>query len=411
MGKIKFITVCHNLHNYGGHEYMYTQGICDSMPPKFSHDVWGRKDVIADIQAKLRVKPVFSRVEYNQEMNIFLKACKLVEREFRWFIEFKHLLKTQLLNIKREESIVFFVHTFSIYNVWSWLYLKKYFQRDNVQVILFFRYSSLLLPKFLKPFFYWLCSRFPKDSRNFLYLTDTEQLKIEYAKNCGLNLFVVPVVAKTNYQHSLKGRNGIDKTIHLSYLGSARVDKGFQHLPSIIEKVYSMNLGDNIKFTIQASIPGVDYLESPCEIALQRLKVLSEVKGYNIQLILEHLSEDAYDDLLAETNLVLLPYTGISYKAHSSGILVEAMSYGLPCIVPQNTWMESELNRTGGGVAFDPRDPEDLAKSVCRLLEDFSSHDALAKKGAKEMKYRHGAQAQAAEIVKLIAKYTKKTVQ
>ena len=131
MSKIKFITVCHNLHNYGGHEYMYTQGICDSMPSNFLHDVWGRKDVIPDIQTKLRVKPVFSKVEYNQEMNIFLKARKLVEREFRWFIELKDMLDTQLSDARHYEKVVFFVHTFSIYNVWSWLYLKSYFQKDG----------------------------------------------------------------------------------------------------------------------------------------------------------------------------------------------------------------------------------------------------------------------------------------
>ena len=164
-----------------------------------------------------------------------------------------------------------------------------------------------------------------------------------------------------------------------------------------------MKLDDNVQFTIQASIPGVDHLETPCQIALQKLKVLSEVEGYNIQLIFEHLSEESYERLLAETDLVLLPYTGITYKAHSSGILVEAMSHGLPCIVPRGTWMESELNRTGGGVAFDSEDPDDVARSVCSLLDDFSRYASLAKKGITEIKYRHGASAQATEIVKLIS--------
>lgn len=401
MSDIRFITICHGLHNHGGHEYMYTKGICDSLPKNFSHEVWGRKDVIPEVEASLSVEPVFSKVDYNQEMNLLFKGWKLLERESKWFREIRARLKILSTTLRSDEKVVVFVHTFSIYNVWSWLFLVKYFQKNNIQLLLFFRYSSLLLPNGLKPLFYLLCSKLPKN--DVIYLTDTEQLKSEYAATSQLDLRVMPVVAKTSFDKIEELSDSDDNTILLSYLGSARVDKGFQNLPSIVEKAYSMNLGSKIKFIIQASIPGVDYLESPCEIALLRLKELSSREGYDIQLILEHLSDGAYENLLEKSNLILLPYTGITYKVQSSGILVEAMAHGIPCIVPRGTWMESELSRTGGGVAFDSNDPSDVARSACSLLDNFSTYDSLAKKGAKEIKSHHGAPAQAAEIVKLIS--------
>jgi glycosyltransferase involved in cell wall biosynthesis len=399
---VRFITVCHGLHNYGGHEYMYTKGICDSLPDNYICEVWGRKDVIPEIINTLSVRPVFSNVEYNQEMNIFLKSIKLFEREVKWFGE----MRTELKKMKNASSdanqVVFFVHTFSIYNIWSWLCLLKIFRLNNFRLILFFRYSILLLPRPLKPIHRWICSKLPKNDKRFLYLTDTEELKLEYFKASELNLDVMPVVAKTTFgMPKLLEANG-DGQIRLSYLGSARVDKGFQHMPLIVEKVFSAGFDKDIQFIIQASIPGVDYLESSCAIALQRLKELSLSEGYNIELIFEHLSDQDYEELLSKTNLVLLPYTGLTYKVQSSGILVESMAHGLPCIVPKDTWMESELSRTGAGLAFNPENPNDIAEKVCTLIADFPSYDKLAKEGVIKLKGVHGASAQAAELQKLL---------
>lgn len=403
MRNIRFITICHNLHNFGGHEYMYTKGIHNNLPQEYETEVWGRKDVITEVEASLDVEPIFSRVEYTQDMNFFMKAVKLIEREFKWYLEIRRKLKEIDEKADVNKKIVFFVHTFSIYNVWSWLFLQRYFRGDNKQLFLFFRYSCLLLPKPLRPFFHLLCSRCPKPaSNNFYYLTDTEELRVEYEENSGMELAVMPVVANTASTILGPKQSSNSGVLTLTYLGSARVDKGFQHLPSIIESVNMLDIGRPIRFCIQASIPGVDYLEGPCEEALTRLRDLQVNSGMEIELHFEHLPDDVYVKLLSTSDLLLLPYSGPTYQVQSSGILVEAMSFGVPCIVPAGTWMEKQLGITGGGVVFDAQVPGDADRSVCELLEKFDKVDKAAKSGAKLMQGRHGAAAQAAAVVTMI---------
>ena len=403
MSKIRFITICHNLHNFGGHEYMYTKGIHDNLPKEYELEVWGREDVIAEVEASLDVEPIFSKVDYTQDMNFFMKAVKLIEREFKWYSEARRKLKAIDEKTDVNEKIVFFVHTFSIYNVWSWLFLRDYFRGANKQLFLFFRYSCVLLPRPLRPLFHLICSRYPKPtSNNFYYLTDTEELRVEFKENSGMELAVMPVVANTASQTLDTRHSSNNDVLTLTYLGSARADKGFQHLPSIIESVKLLDIGRPIRFCIQASIPGVDYLEGPCQEALTRLRDLQLNSGIEIELHFEHLPDDVYVKMLSTSDVLLLPYSGPTYQVQSSGILVEAMSFGVPCIAPVGTWMEKQLRITGGGVVFDAQIPGDVERSVCELLESFDKVNKSANSGAKLMQGRHGAAAQAAAVVAMI---------
>jgi len=402
MRKIRFITICHNLHNFGGHEYMYTKGIHDNLPEEFEIEVWGRKDVIVEVKTALDVQPIFSKVDYSQDMNFLMKAVKLIEREFKWYSEIRRKLKAIDKKTDVNEKIVFFVHTFSIYNVWSWLFLMRYFRAPNRQLLLFFRYSCLLLPRRLRPLFHLICSKFPNVSRDLRYLTDTKELSVEYEQNSGMELAVMPVVANTSSQASDTGYSSDDGVLTLTYLGSARVDKGFQHLPSIIESVNSLDIGRPLRFCIQASIPGVDYLEAPCQQALIRLRDLHINSEMEIELYFDHLPDDIYIKFLRTSDVLLLPYVGPTYQVQSSGILVEAMSFGVPCIAPAGTWMETQLRMTGGGVVFDSQVTGDVNRSVCELLQNFETVSEAAKSGVKLMQGRHGAAAQAGALLSLI---------
>lgn len=390
--------VCHGLHDYGGHEYMYTKGILDNLPDDYNCIIWARKDINANIKRELNAQPIFSKVEYNQEQNFFIKCYKLIIREFLWYKQ----IKKELEAINKKSQTVIFVHTFSLYNVWSWLRLIPKLQKKKIKLLLLFRYSKILLPSYIQNIFIALCKKFPRPSSDIVYLTDSKELANEYLKSSNMQLIPLPVMAKTKFkmQETKKfNMNGLN----ISYLGCARNDKGFFHIPRILEKLISHDMTNNLTFLIQASLPGTDYLENKCRLALNKIqKIKNENEHLNIKLFNEQLSEDDYEKLLVQSNLILLPYTGPSYKVQTSGILIEAMSNGIPCIVPKNTWMSEEIKNTGGGCLFDPEDEDDIADSVIKVIKNHKEYYEKAQNGISYAQHNHGPVAQTERLVKII---------
>ena len=396
--KIDFIMVCHGLHDYGGHEYMYTKGILENLPDNFNCIIWARKDINPKIQKELNAKGIFSKVNYNQEQNIFTKIYKLVIREFLWHKEIKREIK----DFSSNNTSVLFVHTFSLYNVWSWLRLIPKLKEKNIKLFLLFRYSKILLPFYLKKLFINLCKKFPKPNKDLLYFTDSKQLASEYLKSSELELIVLPVMAKTDFEKQKKRQKDYTN-LNITYLGCARNDKGFYHLPEIIKRLSRDSFNYDICIKIQATTPGTDFMEKKCSDALREIKLIKDNnKDLNIEIFCDQLNNNDYEDLLVSSNLILLPYTGKSYQIQTSGILIESMSNGIPCIVPDKTWMSEEISITCGGAIFNPNNVNDICEAVVKIINNYDHYRGLAEAGARHTKDNHGPVAQTRELVKCI---------
>ena len=382
--------ICHSLHNFGGHEYMYTKEICKNLDESFEPLILGRKDTKEKICAELNVKKIFSVIKYNQEQSFLTKMYKLILRELLWYKEIISYLATSEMS----HNDVVFVHTFSIYNIFSWLFIIPKIRKKGAKLILLFRYSKILLPDTLKILHVQICKLFPEPNKRLVYLCDSEELRKEYLESSNLKLEVVPVMAKTEFKRKNHDTND---TITLSYLGAARNDKGFYLLPEIIQAIE--NSGKfNVNFVIQSSFSGTNFMESKCSTALEKLIEISN-KNTNITLFENQLDDDTYDKLLLTTDLMLLPYTGETYKIQTSGILIESMANGIPCIVPKDTWMEKELNISGGGVSFNPQKMDGPGKAVIKVLDDYDHFKNLALKNMDEIKVLHGPKAQTNKIM------------
>lgn len=397
--KIKFIMACYGLHNYGGHEYMYTKAIRDNLPKNFECQIWARKDIISEIKSELNAKPVFSKIQYNQEQSFFIKLYKLSIREYLWHKETKKELKR--ISSDNVDTIVF-VHTFSLYSVWSWLRLLKYFNKSSIKLFLLFRYSEILLPRYLKNLYKYLCRKFPKNNPNINYFTDSNELAYEYKKSSNIELNVLPVMAKTDHDFIKKDFDN-RKILNISYLGCARNDKGFFNIPSIIKRINKMSSDFEIVFNIQASLPGTDYMEKSCAEALDEINLLMKSSSSKkINLYRDQLNDSDYESLLLSSDLILLPYTGESYKVQTSGILIEAMANGIPCIVPKNTWMDKEIEKTFGGMIFDPIKHDDIATSVEKLINKYAEIYKNAQSSMNIVRQNHGPVAQTNELLRFI---------
>jgi hypothetical protein len=386
------IVVCTGLHGFVGHEFGYTKLVERSLPKGVCFEVWGRKDVTEGVSAEFEFKPVFSKINYTQEDSLHMKAWSLLKREAIWFFEFRRAVLRYRERSKHTHRTIFLLHTVSLYNTWLWLYFARNLKNDDTDLALLFRYSSVLLPKPLRRFFSWLVAKFPRASRRHIYLTDSHCLRDEYLSNTGLELAVLPVPVELPCPGFTRpARPEAGKRLRISYLGAARNDKGFAELPGIVETVLNSEFASKVEFCIQASTSGAGYLDNVCLQAMEKLKHIQSSEGGEVVFLLEKsLNESQYKALLTQADLIMLPYTGRSYRAQTSGILIEAAVYQVPCIVPKRTWLEDELAITGGGVAFDPDEPGSAGYAVLQVLRSYETYAERARLGAVIIAERHG---------------------
>ena len=69
--------------------------------------------------------------------------------------------------------------------------------------------------------------------------------------------------------------------------------------------------------------------------------------------------------------------------------MLEALANGVPCVQPRHGAFPEVLGRTGGGVLFEPNDPEDLADRLLELSADREATHALGARGAEGVRRHH----------------------
>ncbi len=208
------------------------------------------------------------------------------------------------------------------------------------------------------------------------FFCDTEQLCALHraASGAPFDLLPVPVDGDRVARSSHAG------PLVVGYFGDARDEKGFHLLPEMIQRVRSRAVPTRpLRFAIQVNM---NTAEGDARTRAARA-ALGQMRGDDLELIEGPLAPHIYDDLFRRADIVLLPYQPGAYAERSSGILMEAIMAGLPCVATRGAWMQSALaaapaNAPAGIVA--EANPEALAQAVLQIAEDWPH-------------YAHGAQA------------------
>jgi hypothetical protein len=130
----------------------------------------------------------------------------------------------------------------------------------------------------------------------------------------------------------------------VAYLGDARIEKGFLHLPGIVRAlIHDPDLPPETRFVIQGASTG----RNPAEIRAvgSARQALRAIDPRRVTVIADALPTAAYHRLLQEATVVILPYDAVAYADRSSGVFADALASGVAPVVPDGTWMASELRR------------------------------------------------------------------
>jgi hypothetical protein len=247
------------------------------------------------------------------------------------------------------------------------------------------------------------------------FYTDTEELSREYEKLAhGLHVGQVanlPLDARQvgNLPHeAIRFRTlpiphtdsgpvepcGSSEPLHVLYLGDARREKGYHHLPQIVADLWDDCIaGGRIVLTIQSN-PALTDDEPQIAAAREQLRSYASTA---ITLLEEPLSSSAYRRLLHSGGLILLPYDRPAYRWRSSGILVEALAAGIPPVVPADTWLARQLPHETLGAAYN--DVREIPAIIRRIIADYGRYRQAALAFAAGWRSKHNA----ASLVAMLA--------
>ncbi|HWR58754.1 MAG TPA: hypothetical protein VN328_07690 [Thermodesulfovibrionales bacterium] len=199
-----------------------------------------------------------------------------------------------------------------------------------------------------------------KSSGKISFYTDSERLKDEYEVVAPFEFKVLPVP----FRHSMiREKSRISGPLRIVYLGDARSEKGFQHIPALVRAMKDHIDAGRIEFILQTS--------SHSELVIKN--AIAELRKFErgVTLLSEPLTDEEYYNLLNSADISLIFYDPKQYYSRTSCIFVESVISCTPFITSSGSWMESVMD-TGTGEVVD--DFMDLPKTLTRMIDHYEEY-------------------------------------
>lgn len=165
-------------------------------------------------------------------------------------------------------------------------------------------------------------------------------------------------------------------SLTVSFLGHQRIDKGFLLVPAITESL--LRNFEHIRVLIHNAAPAElhDAQQQLRRLAAQDARVVLNETPANDVL---------WNRLLAESDLVVCPYDPGVFTARCSAVACDAISRGIPLVVPANTSLSRLSDRFGSAsTAFEKQDVATVYDAISRALQSFQSLKASAEQAVKK---------------------------
>lgn len=170
----------------------------------------------------------------------------------------------------------------------------------------------------------------------------------------------------------------LDDALKIVHLGPARLEKGFHLLPDILDAAFALGgPSAQLRFIIQCTPQIVGYNPTV-------LRAIERLKGFapdTVSLIQDTLSDADYTEIIAGSDVVLMPYGQKEYEFRSSGVVTEALSMGKIIVATAGTYPASMVAPSAGAVASDAREFGEALVHIWRDRAAFRA--AAAREGAR----------------------------
>lgn len=214
-----------------------------------------------------------------------------------------------------------------------------------------------------------------------LLFTFDSAASAEYAGLLGLPVATLPAVHAAAGALRRRARRA-DGRLTIAFLGQQREEKGVNLLPGIVRGLRDAGCGERILL----------HDGEPAERAI--LRTLRDLASQDCLVSFLHRPADPsiWQELLSSTDLLVLPYEPKRYGASYSALAVEAVSAGIPMVVPRGTTMEALAREyQGGATVFGSWTAGAVCDAVQKAIVSFDELSAAAHAGAAGWRERNGA--------------------
>ncbi|MDA7877727.1 hypothetical protein N9A89_06650 [Akkermansiaceae bacterium] len=177
-----------------------------------------------------------------------------------------------------------------------------------------------------------------------------------------------------------------DRSLTVTCPGFARYEKGTDLLQEAIRLLRGNQEMNHLHFVLQWLEP----FEMPGGSTVKPDKSLAS-EG-RVEYLTESLNEESYEDLLARSDLVIVPYRRESYHNRVSRVAIEAASRSIPLIYTAGTWSGEVAELAGAGVPITGESSEAVAYALRRALDGFARLKEEASEGASRVIDFHSAE-------------------
>ena len=366
----KLLIVEEALRDLKAHWFQYIQTIAEAADSfgwetDIACNVFAEREVVS----RLSAYPIFKHARYLSN-SIKKKPGErfygFVLHSFRTVRDLWPFLKQQ----QRYDHI--FVPTVLVHHLLAWYLIMKFHPHKPAKLTLFFvtnpgvwdpekqkaflPKSSLLLKKILQ-FFTKMISQ-----GRVVLAVETMGAKREFESLTGLPVVLLP--HPVPFEDTQVNDHQKAETPVFSCLGFARHEKGSDLLKRAIEEILSSSEKFNGHFVIQWT----DAFKMPDGTTCQPGELLS--KHPQVTIIDRALRSDEYEELILNTDCMMLPYRNSSYHARLSRIAIECACIGIPAIYSKGGWLQETIEKFGSGIGIEDESVESLIEAIRHLSDE-----------------------------------------
>jgi len=196
-----------------------------------------------------------------------------------------------------------------------------------------------------------------------VFAAETELMAEHYRRFCGIEPIVLPHVVRIRDEVILNKRAKLpgERPPVFATFGFTRYDKGTDIFQKAIKRFFADHPEASVRFVIQWTgdfeIGGTPVQRDPELLDHPKVTYLDRFE-----------SSGQYEEQLARTDLIVLPYRRYFYYARLSRVAIDAAICGIPAIFPRQTWLERFFQRDGCGIGFEEENTDDLARAMSEAL-------------------------------------------
>jgi FkbM family methyltransferase len=103
-----------------------------------------------------------------------------------------------------------------------------------------------------------------------------------------------------------------------------------------------------------------------------------------IQIFDREINSEELDALFVKSDIAVIPYDKGGFSNRTSGLLIDSIYYGIPCVVVEGTWLASFVKLHECGVVVEEDDAELLSRGVYQIIEKYEFYHSNACSAAEK---------------------------